>query len=64
MRFGDNRFMRGDLPLADPVTPTHVCGLLPKFLFLDHHKDLFIRKSRLHSSVLLVGGLYTNLKGF
>ncbi|MFT5743543.1 MAG: hypothetical protein ACI86S_001613, partial [Paracoccaceae bacterium] len=32
--------------------------------FLDHRYDLFVRKSCLHLSVLLLGGLYTNLEEF
>ncbi|MEO9651549.1 MAG: hypothetical protein ABJ360_07255, partial [Roseobacter sp.] len=37
-------------------------SLLTRFLFLDHRYDLFVRKSCLHLSVLLLGGLYTNLE--
>ncbi|MEP0660412.1 MAG: hypothetical protein ABJ360_17610, partial [Roseobacter sp.] len=39
-----------------------ISSLLTRFLFLDHRYDLFVRKSCLHLSVLLLGGLYTNLE--
>ncbi|MCG7522780.1 hypothetical protein, partial [Ruegeria sp. Ofav3-42] len=32
------------------------------FLFLDHLDDLFVGESRLHLSVLKLGGLYTKLE--
>uniref|UniRef100_UPI00242FF9CB hypothetical protein n=1 Tax=Pseudophaeobacter profundi TaxID=3034152 RepID=UPI00242FF9CB len=32
------------------------------FLLLDHLDDLFVRESRLHLSVLRLGGLYTKLE--
>lgn len=44
------------------MPPTYIGGLLAGFLFLDHRYDLFVRKSRLHLSVLLLGGPYTNLE--
>ena len=34
------------------------------FLLFDHPVDLFVCKSCLHLSVLLLGGLYTNLEEF
>ena len=46
------------------MPPTHISGLLTGFLFLDHRNDLFVRKSYLYLSVLLFGGLYTNLGEF
>ena len=42
----------------------YISGLLSRFLFLDNCYDLFVRKSCLHSSVLLLGGPYTNLEEF
>tara|TARA_Y100001956_G_scaffold27740_1_gene27498 strand:+ start:388 stop:585 length:198 start_codon:yes stop_codon:yes gene_type:complete len=48
--------------LADPMAPTHVSRLLASFLFLDHLNDLFVGESRLHLSVLKLGGLYTKLE--
>lgn len=46
------------------MPPTYIGSLLASFLFIDHHYDLFVRKSRLHLSVLFLGGLYTNLEEF
>jgi hypothetical protein len=46
------------------VPPTYISGLLASFLFLDHRNDLFVCKSCLHLSILLLGGLYTNLEEF
>ncbi|MFT4708174.1 MAG: hypothetical protein ACI9PU_002023, partial [Ascidiaceihabitans sp.] len=34
------------------------------FLLFDNCYDLFVRKSCLHLSILLLGGLYTNLEEF
>jgi hypothetical protein len=48
--------------LADPMAPAHVSRLLACFLFLDHLNDLFVSESRLFSSVLKLGGLYTKLE--
>jgi hypothetical protein len=42
----------------------YIGGLLTSFLFLDHSYDLFVCKLCLHLSVLLLGGLYTNLEEF
>jgi hypothetical protein len=39
----------------NPVMPTYISGLLPGFLLFDHRNDLFVRKSRPHRSVILVG---------
>ena len=46
------------------MPPTYIGGLLASFLFLDHRNDLLICESCLHLSVLLLGGLYTNLEEF
>ena len=46
------------------MPPTYIGGLLARFLLLDHRNDLLVRKSCLHLSVLLLGGLYTNLEEF
>lgn len=46
------------------MPPTYISGLLTRFLFFDHRNDLFVRKSCLHLSVLLLGGLYTKLEEF
>ncbi|MFT6424672.1 MAG: hypothetical protein ACJAYH_002390 [Celeribacter sp.] len=53
---------RRNAPILSTVT--HVRSLLTSFLFLDHRYDLFVRKSCLQLSVLLLGGLYTNLEEF
>ncbi|MEP1495727.1 hypothetical protein, partial [Pseudophaeobacter sp.] len=39
-----------------------VSRLLASFLLLDHLDDLFVRESRLHLSVLRLGGLYTKME--
>ncbi|MEP0146322.1 hypothetical protein, partial [Pseudophaeobacter sp.] len=40
----------------------NVSRLLASFLLLDHLDDLFVRESRLHLSVLRLGGLYTKME--
>jgi hypothetical protein len=39
-------------------------GLLASFLLFDHRNDLFVSKTCLHLSVLLLGGVDTNLEEF
>jgi hypothetical protein len=51
-------------PASQCVTPTCTGCLLASVLFLDNQNDLFVGKSCLHLSVLLLGGLYTKLGGF
>jgi len=50
--------------LAYPVPPTDVRRPLASLLLLQYRNDLFVRKPLLHSSVLLLGGLYNVLEEF
>jgi hypothetical protein len=46
------------------VTPTYIGCLLASFLFHNNRNDMFVGKSCLHLSVLLLGGVYTKLEKF
>jgi hypothetical protein len=52
--------------LGPPLCVTSTCTgcLLASVLFLDNQNDLFVGKSYLNLSVLLLGGLYTKLGEF